>query len=252
MLTYLRIFAGLAFFSATVFSQNTGQITGNVKDATGAPIAGARVEFTRLTRSKSLPANARWTPAAAMLGTNPHSFASVGASGDFRLTNAEDGIYAVCPSPPAPYLNPCIWDRPVEVKIKAGIADQIPNLKLVVGSVLQVSIDDPNGVLPKSESAGALPVLLCGVRTANGGYIPAQLQSGAAMTKTYQVTVPQGTPLRLSFSSRRVRLLDTAGVPMAFPQLLITFQVPAGQKQFNLSFTARALTQQEASSIQGK
>ena len=82
--------------------------------------------------------------------------------------------------------------------------------------------------------------------------LPAQLLSSAGMTKTYQVTVPQGTPLRLSFSSRRVRLLDTAGTPLAFPQLSISFQVPAGQKQFNLSFSARALTQQEASSIRGK
>ena len=145
-----------------------------------------------------------------------------------------------------------IWDRPKEVNLKAGIADQVPNFNLVVGAMLQVQIDDPNNVLPNSETAGALPVLLCGVRTADGRYIPAQLQYNAARTKTYQVTVPQGTVLRLSFSSRRVRILDSTLLPLAFPQLLLPFQVPGGQKLYNLSFSVRALTQQEISSIQGK
>jgi hypothetical protein len=115
-----------------------------------------------------------------------------------------------------------------------------------------VRVDDPNNLLPKSENPGAVPVLLCGVRTATGRYIAAQLQPNAARTRTYEVTVPQGIPLRLSFSSRRVRIIDSAGVPQTIPHVELPFQVPVGQKQFVFNFSVRNLTPQEASSIVGK
>ncbi len=214
-----------------------GAMQGSVTAEDGAPVAGAVVSYSRITRLVGPAAQARPAPGEAVV----HSSISSDTNGAFAVSNLPAGDYALCAEvPSAPYLNPCKWSSSPKATIAAGAVDR-PALVLKRGVFLKVRVNDPRGLLPpvKNDPSRA-PNLILGVVFGSGAFLAAAITRADQSGRDYQMSIPAGVPLKLWVFSRHVTLTDAMGLPVDNSGGRIPFQALAGQDQvFTLNVSGR-------------
>ena len=235
---FLHIVASTVLLGACAFAQAPfGAIEGSVTAEDGAPVAGAVVSYTRITRLVGPAARARPAPGEAVV----RSSISSDANGAFAVSNLPAGDYVLCAEAPSqPYLNPCKWSSAPKVTIAAGAVHR-PALVLKKGVFLKVRVNDPKGLLPpvKNDPSRA-PNLIIGVVFGSGAFLAAAITRADQSGRDYQMSIPVGVPLKLWVFSRHVTLTDALGLPVDNSGGRIPFQAVAGKDQvFTLNVSGR-------------
>lgn len=235
---YSQVFSSAILTLASVFAQTTpGTIQGMVRTASGVPIPGVVISYSRVTRLTGPAARARPAAGEAIV----RSSVSSDIDGGFAVPNLPAGDYLLCAEvPSAAYLNPCKWSASPSVTLGSG-AVQRPALVLQKGVFLKVKVNDPQGLLPtvKNDPSHA-DNLIVGVIFGNGAFLAADLTRADRGGREYQMAIPTGAPLRLWIFSRHVTLTDTAGSTVDNSGGRIPFQAIAGRDQeFDLRVSGR-------------
>jgi hypothetical protein len=194
-------------------STSPGSIQGKVTDDQNKPIAGALVTITRTFAKPKDPI----TPYSQSVKT--------ASDGSFLAQGLPPGSYSYCAQVPGDgYLNGCRWGPPpLSVTVSAGQKLRA-GIRVAKGSILKVRVLDPgkvaaslasqkpNGKNPPSPIP-TLPVLM-GVWDGHGRYLSVHNTGGDGAGLNYQLTVPFDTPLSFQIVSSKVKLSDSAGVPL--------------------------------------
>jgi hypothetical protein len=154
------------------------------------------------------------------------------ASGEFLVAGLPSGDYVLCARvPSAPYLDPCVWQQPLQATVPAG-GNTAQNVTLTKGVFLKVRVNDSMGLLPQVVDGPWTPrKLIVGVKYARGAYQGAQDVSVDAKGHDYQLVIPAGEPFTLWLFSRDVALIDTGGKAVDISASQIAFHAAAGQDQ---------------------
>jgi hypothetical protein len=205
-------------------SSATGSLQGSVTDPLGVPLVGAQVTYASVPQSVAAGISTWPVPGDTVVNGS----VSTGANGAFAVAGLPAAQYSLCANvPSAPYINPCIWGQPVQVTIPAGVTVN-QTLALQKGVYLNVTVNDPTGLLPQVIDGPWTPrKLLVGVTYGTGAYQGAVNTAG----HSYQLIVPVGTPFWLRLYSTDVALTDATGAALATPVAGISFQASAGQNQ---------------------
>jgi hypothetical protein len=172
------------------FCQSSGTIQGTIKDDSGNPVAKA---YTVATRQSPLD--------HSTYGSNLSD-----ASGAFAFTGLPAGLYSLCVhTPGGSYLNPCQWAKDTQVNV--GPDETVSNVQISVttGSLFQVRINDPHGILTASDD------LMVGVYLASGIFQPMRLAASDPSGRTYDAAVPLSTQIRLFLTSTHLQLSNSSG-----------------------------------------
>jgi len=194
-------------------SPSLGSIQGKVTDDQNKAISGAIVTITRTFA----------TPKAVT--THYSQSVKTASDGSFLAQGLPPGTYSYCAQVPGDgYVNGCRWGPPplsitvaAGQKLKAGI-------RVAEGSILKVRVLDPGKVavsLASQQSNGknppspvpALPILM-GVSNGHGSYLSVHNTGGDTAGFNYQLTIPFDTPLSFHIISSKIKLADSAGVPL--------------------------------------
>jgi len=230
MAWYVAVLAGVPSVVAQS-SSTTGALQGSIKDTQGQVVPAARVRYQRVAQTVRVGNQTLAAPGEAQVS----NVATAGANGAFSVSNLPSGQYMLCASVPgAPYLDPCIWHRPVAVTVSAA-ATSMPSLTLEKGVFLNVRVNDPQRLLPQTLDGPLTPrKLIVGVWYANGAYQGARNTAIDSAGRSYELAIPTATPLKLWLFSRDVVLTDANGASVTASGAQTTFQAAAGQDQ---SFT---------------
>jgi hypothetical protein len=215
---------------ASLAVAQTGAVSGSVtSSADGSPVQGATVTYRRLVN---------YLPNTGINATNPQlapgeayftASSQTGAQGEHSASGLPSGNYQVCiGTPDAPFLDPCQWATAPHVYVGAGQAAAL-DIVAVLGVYLAVTINDPQGLLPTSESGPLdFPHLTVGVYFGSGAFLAAQRTSVGAGTQTYSMAIPTGVPLNLWLFSRYVYLANAGGNSFSTSGAQIPFTAVAG------------------------
>ena len=165
------------------------------------PVAGAYVTAIR----SSLP------PASQTVRTD--------VNGAFQLVSLAPCTYTLCTQVlGGGYLNPCSWlPNPPLVTVGSSRTITGIQLKIDAGSVLQVRVNDPTGVLRKASAPVAPSAIAMGVRTPRGFLEPFTMRSVGEGGSDHEVTIPFDTNVQVWMQSAKLSLTQSDGnaVPAA-------------------------------------
>jgi hypothetical protein len=219
-----------------------GALQGFTRDTQGLVVANAQIRYERVTQKVNIGKVPLPAPGEAVV----NSVVTADAGGAFSVSNLPPGQYMLCASVPgAPYLDPCIWHRPVPVTVSAA-ATSVPNLTLEKGVYLKVRINDPQRLLPQTADGPLTPrkLLVC-VLYANGAYHGAVNTAIDSAGRDYQLAVPTATAFKLWLFSRDIALIDANGGSVTANGPQNSFQAAAGQDQsFTFTVAGPAARQQ--------
>src|SRR6266567_4386316 len=190
--------AFVALFSAAVAPSQVGTISGKVFDQKGTPLSNISVT-------------------AIALAVPPlRATATSSATGNFAISTLPLGTYRLCASDPRrQYLDPCWWSDPMVESVTATItsarsADGI-TLRLKPASLLQIRINDPQGLLAGPHPRGGL---MAGVFTTSRLYLDTYVRSRDVGGTLLEVSIPFDEPVRLLVSGIHVALIDNTNTPV--------------------------------------
>jgi hypothetical protein len=209
-------------------SSTTGALQGYIKDTQGQVVAAAQIRYQRVAQTVRVGNETLPAPGEALV----NDVATADANGAFSVSNLPSGRYMLCASVPgAPYLDPCIWHRPVAVTVSAA-ATGTPSLTLEKGVFLNVRINDPQRLLPQTLDGPLTPrKLIVGVLYANGAYQGALNTAIDSAGRNYQLAIPTATPFMLWLFSRDLALTGANSASIAANGPQNSFQAAAGQDQ---------------------
>jgi len=181
-------------------------------------------------------------PAAG--GANRQGFTDL--NGSFTFSQLPAGRYTLCaripaeqfPRPDQPYLDTCMWEQPQNAVQVAGQAVTGVQVTVPQAVVLQVRVNDPEGLLPQatvSQLAQALDTRLeLIVRQPSRLPYRVPFVSQDSTGRNYSLAVPIGTALLLMARSATAKLTDQSGQSV---QGDIGFQAPKGSALNPFTFT---------------
>ena len=171
--------SGCLFLLVTciAFGQNTGSVSGIIRDDAGQPVAGGYAVASPVGPSAT---HATYT-------------AITSASGKYTFTGMQPGKYSICVQVPGgPHLDPCRWSTAVQITVGAGQSVTNQTVSVTKGSILQVRIDDQSKLLATSGPGD----LLVGVFLPSSVFQPLRLMSSDGSGRTYQTAIPFNTSVR--------------------------------------------------------
>jgi hypothetical protein len=152
------------------------------------------------------------------------------ANGAFTVGNLPAGTYHVCADiKGGGYLDPCAWE-PITPTVQVAAGQTVTGYRLTAkkGTLLQVRVNDPAGVLsassPPQTGKAAAPQLLVGVFTTRHLFQPLVVAAKDATGMSQQGTVPQGVPVSLHVSGKGVQITDSKGASVNASGALSTVQ----------------------------
>lgn len=224
-------------------------LSGSVTSTDGKPIQGAEIMISGLGKHQTSRTDAGKAVSRPVEGAEPgRATVRLRPDGTFSIQGLRNGEYLVCARAPFPYLNPCDWGTPGGFRVDADRVSGGVSLRLQTGALLEIRIDDPARAFPQADdSVNGLPIS-CGVMTPDRRYVPALLSSRTPEGRTYRLAVPAATNLKLSFSSRVVRLVQGT-VPMNYPHGLVELPPQQVGGTYTLHFAAQPLSAAEKEKI---
>jgi len=239
MAWYVAVLAGAPSVVAQT-SGTTGALQGSINDTQGQIVASAQIRYQRVALTVRVGSQTLPAPGEALV----NGVVTADASGGFSVSSLPVGQYMLCASVPgAPYLDPCVWHRPVPITVSAA-ATSTPNLTLENGVFLTVRVNDPQHLLAQSLDGPLTPrKLLVGVLYANGAYQGAVNGGFDAAGRDYQLAIPTGMPFKLWLFTRDLALTDASGASVTTNGPQSSFQAAVGQDQL-FTFTVAGTTAQ--------
>lgn len=237
-LTLLACLAVHPLFSQSAAGTGAMQVT--VTNDQAQPIPGVAVQYTRLPKTVITGNSESPAPGEATASGD----STTDANGQISATGLPVGNYALCASVPgAPYLDPCIWQQPVQIEVVSGQTDAV-TVTLTQGVFLYVQVQDPNGLLPNEpQQIWDRPKLLVGVMYGNGAYQGMSSPSISGAMHSYQMPIPAGTDFSLRLFSTDVAVDDAGGAAVDMSGSVIPFHTLSGQ-DVTYSFTVSGAAQQ--------
>jgi hypothetical protein len=189
----------------------TGLIQGRVIDSTGKSVPTALISAIR----RGLP------PASQS--------AQASSGGTFSITKLTPGTYTVCVQVPGGgYLDPCDWtEAPLTLTLADGQTSAGNTVTLRSGSVVHITILDPNGLISQKTASGFNPHLMVGIEY-RGAFHPARVAANAAGRTEFQVTIPQDNLVTLHVGSQSLALADSHGTALGGNAAAVEFQHATG------------------------
>ncbi len=204
----------------------TGTLEGIVSSQ-GAAVEGAEVSYWRDRRFIRREPYGGWEPAAG----EPVVSGTVrpARDGRFVIGGLPPGSYTLCAAVPAGgYLETCWWSGALTVRVSSGQVVSGVRMELRRGVEVRIRVRDSGRLLPQVGGPRIPPKLVLGVRTARGGFRPAQALTPPGTERLYSVTVPLDTPLHLWTFSEELALADDRGVSFHPKGGTAPFAVPSG------------------------
>lgn len=134
------------------------------------------------------------------------------ADGGYRIEGVGVGDYVACAqSSDRELLSSCRWAGQERRFRLTGSGASGFDLNVPRGVVLRFRVDDPEGVLPRTNKPNVAGVFLAGVWTKEGRFEIARIFSDDAQGVDYLLTVPTGLDLLPSVDCRNCRILGTDG-----------------------------------------
>jgi hypothetical protein len=210
------------------------QVPVSIVDENGAGVAGATVAFTRVSGYGP----ARPGPRPRLERVTVQS----GANGSAALPNGLVGEkYVVCVDAPL-FLNSCVWGAATSFTVTAQSPAAKPiSISIKRGAAVSVVVHDPQGKFPAANFVrGASRGFNVGVRTASGAFIPAGFAGQFGTDLQFQILVPAGVNLTLSFLCRQYDAVTDSGASLDVAGKGQQFILPnaATQAQFKLTLVA--------------
>jgi hypothetical protein len=147
-----------------------------------------------------------------------------GADGAFQIQGLTSGSYSLCVQVPGDrYLDPCQWNgNPTNVTVAPGPSAAVVSLRLEPASILNLRVQDAQGLLTQITKDGRRPDLTLGVWGPRGIFYPA-VALGAISSPgpqdgirgyAYRLAVPCDVTLSLYISSHDLQLGDASGAAL--------------------------------------
>jgi hypothetical protein len=221
MLAALSSTAGVAVAQSSS-AQGSAHINGKIVDASGKPIAAAKIQYQRLPLVQK-DSHGRWheLPGEAHVT----SAAPTDAVGAYAATLLPSGSYALCASAPG-YLASCAWGASHRANVTTGQQLDFGTITLARAATVTIQLQDPLHLVPSV--ARIDPLMALGVLDSDRNYHPARLVTSDSNGHTYQVDVPYGTPLSVWFHSLVYRVADGSGTALNSSGTAIPFQAASG------------------------
>jgi hypothetical protein len=218
-------------------SQSTTAVQWSATDDGGAPVPQAQITFRRIPQLVGPIGRARLAPGEVY----SQGIVNTDSTGVFCGQALPAGRYFLCGrGTSGPYLDPCKWQSAVPVLID-GTGTSLQALTLKKGVFLNVQINDPDGLLPKSPGPLLQPrSLVVGVKFGSGAFLGMESISTNVAGQIYQMAIPVGTPLFLWLFSKTVAITDSSQKPVATGGVAIPFQASPGT-DYSFSFTVAPL-----------
>lgn len=198
---------------APIVMAQSGGISGTVTSTIdGSPVQGATVTYRRLVqylpKMGTSAANPQLAPGEVYFTVT----ASTDALGRHSVTGLPPGNYQVClGAAGSPIPDPCLWGKAPLASVGTGATVPL-NIAVTPGVYLQVTLNDPQGLLPVSAGAPLTPPhIIVGVLFGTGAFLAAQRTAAGSGTQTYSMVVPAGMSLTLWLQSLYVALADANG-----------------------------------------
>jgi hypothetical protein len=184
--------------------------SGTVLNESGKPFAGVPVNYYRLPRynlpGKSSPVRATIAPGEPfVIGT-----LTSGLDGKYAVGGIPGGVYRVCVGAPSDaFVSPCKWSDGRQVFVLESGGNYVIKSVTVQTSVkVHFTISDPQHVLPSGSEFNRIAI---GVKTAQGAFQPAVIQSRDQSGFEAAVPVPHGASVPIWLSANGVRFTDQGG-----------------------------------------
>lgn len=208
--TSLVIMAAVLSAAAAAQSPTTGVITGRVVDASGRPIAGAKVTYskdTEYTRDND------GRVVVKELGADGVTTAR--SDGTFSLPGLQSGRYHICAQgTQETQIGSCEWDGlPVIVLVPGQTVTDVTRT-IWDATVLNIRVADPKGIIAGADKHGVVVArdrrFAVGVSLENGFFRRANVLSESATQRVFRARVPRNRPARL-FVDSDLRVTDGSG-----------------------------------------
>lgn len=239
-----RILVYLLLIAPSAAAQ-TGGIAGSVTSAVdSSAVPNAAVTYRRLVAYLPNTGASAAQPQLAPGEVHFETSSQTDSQGIHSASGLPPGNYQVCVSvPDKPFLDPCQWFSPPLAVVTAGTVAPL-DIQLTPGALLNVTVNDPQQLLPTSESGPLdFPHLIVGVYFGSGAFLAAQRTAAGTGTQIYSMAVPTGIPLNLWLHSRFVSLADAAGNPLASAGAKLPFTAsPNSTPGFTVNVTGPAST----------
>lgn len=209
---------------------NTGQILGKVvKEGNGSALSGASVTAYRISPAPTVSATA-----------------STGKDGSFTIGGLSSGQYGICVNDGSGALiNPCNWvDLATTVTVVDGSATSGVQISMKASSTLNVRVNDAGQFMGKKAGETSPPHVLVGAFDLKGVFHPAVESQKDNSGISYQLSIPQDFPVRMSLYSVHVKLEDDQHNPVppgGVSQMIVhpSNQSPGQQKSFTFNAIGR-------------
>ena len=205
-------FLPFLFMAGAQFAPAQPSIQGAVKDTLGTPVPGAIIVFHRIAQLKP-PQRPGASPSDLAPGEQRFSaLATSDSTGRFIVQNLPSGPYYSCVSIDHPQLlHPCDWSSMVRTEITAGAPAPGLQFTLQRGRRLGVQMSDPLQLLPPLKGATRPQPVIVGVQTLTGSIHVARTVSDAGKTRTWEITIPSDSALRLWLFTTELQITDSNG-----------------------------------------
>ena len=231
-----RVIAVVILAGATAFAQTTATraISGSVLDDSGAPLAGATVDY------RNSPTAVRdQTGHTRVTGSAVESSTVTGKDGTFSLTGLAPGVYWLCAEgTQTTHIRSCDWGFG-NTKVDLTTTASFTNAKLQVhdGVALTFQVNDARNQI-KDFTAGPGSLAARGnfrIFVVNGAWLrPAQPVSVSGTTHQYAVLVPKSGALRILLDTK-LTVLNQAQAAIATGKLGDTISVSGQPVTYNLT-----------------
>ena len=218
--------AGCTLLAITAYGASaSATLSGTVVDSTGAPIAGALVNYS------TVPAMVRTVNGLAPSGPIVASYALTDTNGDFSVTGLPAGRYNLCAyGTKSTHLGSCEWGRGITGASLVSGQTATVHFQIADGTLLTFQVQDPRNQIRDLESLpavnGRMP--LTGANFAIGvwagtRYARARLVSTSGATRQYQLAIPKTLSVRLHLDTLlNVVDANTVAVPLGKQSLTIS------------------------------
>jgi len=207
----------------------TGGLSGIVETQGGSPVGGAIVTYGRLA-----PTRGKTTPSIL----SPAMNTTTDPKGRFAIQNLDTGTYLLCvEATGTAYLNPCHWSAsPPMYEVTSGVAISGAVIKVTIGSLLPIAVNDPQQLIAAQAVGKAAPPLI-GAIGLSGVFIPAKLAASTNAGKSYTVTLPFDAPIGIFVSGGGFQLTDASSKAVPNGGQIVQVTIPSTGSAPNLGFT---------------
>jgi len=249
--TLLAAWSGILFLALAgrLMAQgpvSSGGFSGIVMDEGGKPVPGARVVYMRMPEmvKEVVGREIRVYPAA----DEPAFSATVGVDelGRFGVEGLIPGTYSMCAAGPVGFLDTCRWSAHIRLNLAEGERRGDLLLTLKRGAVVQIWVDDPEGLVEMGTGPGDFRNLIVGVTTPSGAfYGPEAVEKNGAAWR-FVVTIPFEDPFRLWVFSRHLRLRMDDGTALNMKGRNEEFTIHRGQGGLDFHLAVAGLLEEGA------